>query len=579
MKYYNMYKIITAIFFVLFQVNLYSQVTGGADFKEMMKDDLESKVGAEKLMKLDNVPTGNDIDPNFYFVGAGDILSIRILPQSVNSQLIQVSPDGSILLPRSAGIISLKGLTLKQAIEVINAKIIEVNPKATVNVMLTQARVCLISIAGNTNQVGTYALPASYRVSTVLTYINQVQNQANVTSQVSIQHQLKQEVNSQRNKLFAENGIPLYSNSTNRNILVSHKDGSAYNVDIEKAQVLNDVNFDPYIREGDKIYIPYEDKYYSFISISGAVIRPFSTIFKEGDNASMLLKFGYGLKDNADLSNVDLVYTDGRKVKLNIDNNLKLIGEDYKLEAGSSIIIGQKTYTKNITKGFVSLKGQFRKEGVVSIENNVTKLREVVETSGGVLDDADLTNAYILRKDDSRSDNFDINKEFAENFINSDLTLEDTTRFVLDLKFKFPYVACNVENAIANNSETDNIKLQSGDVIVIPRKQNKVYIYGRVNKPGYVEFDPNKPYEWYISKAGGYSASAQKNRARVIRGVTNNWLEPNSDLRIKDGDRIYVPAPPDIPQQVSDAKYGVLASIVSATFFVLFNVYNIFKKQ
>lgn len=574
-----MYKIITAIFFVLFQVNLYSQVTGGADFKEMMKDDLESKVGAEKLMKLDNVPTGNDIDPNFYFVGAGDILSIRILPQSVNSQLIQVSPDGSILLPRSAGIISLKGLTLKQAIEVINAKIIEVNPKATVNVMLTQARVCLISIAGNTNQVGTYALPASYRVSTVLTYINQVQNQANVTSQVSIQHQLKQEVNSQRNKLFAENGIPLYSNSTNRNILVSHKDGSAYNVDIEKAQVLNDVNFDPYIREGDKIYIPYEDKYYSFISISGAVIRPFSTIFKEGDNASMLLKFGYGLKDNADLSNVDLVYTDGRKVKLNIDNNLKLIGEDYKLEAGSSIIIGQKTYTKNITKGFVSLKGQFRKEGVVSIENNVTKLREVVETSGGVLDDADLTNAYILRKDDSRSDNFDINKEFAENFINSDLTLEDTTRFVLDLKFKFPYVACNVENAIANNSETDNIKLQSGDVIVIPRKQNKVYIYGRVNKPGYVEFDPNKPYEWYISKAGGYSASAQKNRARVIRGVTNNWLEPNSDLRIKDGDRIYVPAPPDIPQQVSDAKYGVLASIVSATFFVLFNVYNIFKKQ
>lgn len=569
------------IMFVLLNLNLFAQVTGGSDLKEMMKDDFESKVSADKLLKLDNLPIGNDIDPNFYIVGSGDILSIRVLPQSVNSQLMQISPDGSILLPRSAGIISLKGMTLKQAIEAISIKIIEINPKATVNIVLAQSRVCLISLAGNTNQPGTYALPSSYRVSTVLNYISSVQNQTTSSSQMLAQQFFKQEANSQRNRLFSENGIASNSNSTNRNILVSHKDGSANNVDIEKAQALNDVSYDPYIREGDKIYLPYDDKYYTMISISGAVIRPFSTIFKEGDKAGMLLKFAYGLKENADLSNVELVYTDGRKVKLNIDKNLKISGEDYLLEAGSSIIVGQKTYSKNLTKGFVSLKGQFKNEGVVSIENNVTKLKEVVESVGGVLEDADLTNSYILRKDDSRGENYDQIREYSENFLNSDLTLEDTTRYILDLKLKLPYVACNVEDAILNNSENDNVKLQSGDVIVIPRKQNKVYIYGRVNKPGYIEYDKNKPYEWYISKAGGFSSNAQKDRARIIRGVTNNWIEPNPEIKIKDGDKIYVPSPPDIPQQVSDAKYGMLAGVIGATASILFlfiNIYNSFIK-
>lgn len=566
------------VLFTLFQFDLYSQVTGGSDLKEMMKDDFESKVSADKLLKLDNLPIGNDIDPNFYIVGSGDILSIRILPQSVNSQLIQISPDGTILLPRAAGILSLKGMNLKQAIDAITNKILEINPKATVNIVLAQPRVCLISLAGNINQPGTYALPASYRVSTVLNYISQVQNQATNSSQLLSQQFLKQEANSQRNRLFAENGIASNSNSTNRNILVYHKDGSANNVDIEKAQALNDVSFDPYIREGDKIYLPYDDKYYTMISISGAVIRPFSTIFKEGDKAGMLLKFGYGLKENADLSNAELVYTDGRKIKLNIDKNLKLIGEDYSLEAGSSIIIGQKTFSKNLTKGFVSLKGQFKSEGVVSIENNVTKLREVVESVGGVLEDADLTNAYILRRDDSRGENFDQIREYSENFLNSDLTLEDTTRYILDLKLKLPYVACSVEEAISNNSENDNVKLQSGDVIVVPRKQNKVYVFGRVNKPGFIEFDKSKTYEWYISKAGGFANNAQKNRARIIRGVTNNWIEPQPEVKIKDGDKIYVPAPPDIPQQVTDAKYGMVAGIVGATASLLFLIINIFKK-
>ncbi|MCX6147475.1 MAG: SLBB domain-containing protein [Candidatus Kapabacteria bacterium] len=537
------------IMFVLLNLNLFAQVTGGSDLKEMMKDDFESKASADKLLKLDNLPIGNDIDPNFYIVGSGDILSIRVLPQSVNSQLMQISPDGSILLPRSAGIISLKGMTLKQAIEAISNKILEINPKATVNIVLAQSRVCLISIAGNINQPGTYALPSSYRVSTVLNYISQVQNQTTNSSQMLAQQFLKQEANSQRNKLFSENGIAPNSNSTYRNILVSHKDGSANNVDIEKAQALNDVSYDPYIREGDKIYLPYDDKYYTMISISGAVIRPFSTIFKEGDKAGMLLKFAYGLKENADLSNIELVYSDGRKVKLSIDKSLKILGEDYLLEAGSSIIVGQKTYSKNLTKGFVSLKGQIKNEGVVSIENNETKLKEVVESAGGVLEDADLANSYILRKDDSRGENF--------------------------------YVACNVEDAILNNSENDNVKLQSGDVIVVPRKQNKVYIYGRVNKPGYIEYDKSKPYEWYISKAGGFSNNAQKNRARIIRGITNNWIEPNPDVKIKDGDKIYVPAPPDIPQQVSDAKYGMIAGVLGATASILFlfiNIYNSFIK-
>lgn len=551
---------------------LNSQVTGvsGLDSKEMLQMEMDNQIGTEG-MSLDAMPVGNAINPDFYTLGPGDVISLQVFPIQNSPKSLTVSGDYSILLPR-IGEVFLKGLTLNQLRDTINTLYQAKSSGSKAFVNLKEARKCIVNIKGNVLSPAIYTLPSSYQVSTAVSFANQLGKLAGVpivAVEALVQVQEKQR---EADRLFSETGIPSKPLYWTRNVTLLRNDGTSIQIDLEKAIFFDDLENDPYVREGDQIIVPFDQQYFNRISISGAVSRPVVLPYKVGDKVSVLIKFGYGLTDDADLDNIFIFMPESKKrIKLTIDNSLNLLSEDFEIEPGSTIIVGQKLSYKKSDYGTVSVKGFVNSPGNYLIKLGETRLRDIIKMSGGFTEDAYLPLGRIIRRDYKQQSLSDPRQETYETMQYSDLKMDDTVRYYIDMKYKQPLVSTDFYEVFEKNSEIHNVLLYDGDVIEIPNNPGKVRVFGQVKNPGFVEFQSGKTMAWYVERAGGYAEGSQPDRARIIRGRTQVWLEGTDEVFVYAGDQIYVPRVPDEPTTVKLQRYAVLASIV-ATVGTLINV-------
>ena len=543
-----------------------SQVSGGNNILEgsgLLQSDIGSQVSDEKLNQAETMPIGNTINPDYYIMGPGDMLSVQVFPFMSSAKNLYVTPDCSVILPR-LGEINLKNLSLTQVRDTISKLYIKANESAKAFVTLKDARKCMVNIKGNVTTPSIYTLPASYQVSSAVTFANRFSNKESVVSLTQMESVMKiQERQKEAERLFSSSGLALESQFWSRNVKILHHDGTSQIVDLEKATVLRDPSLDPFVKEGDEIIVPFEDPYYSEISISGAVVRPVMVPFKKGDKASLLLKFGYGLTDDVDFNDVKLFLPQsGIETNLKIDSAMNLLSQDYILEPGSKIIIGQVNNFEPPKYGTVTVKGHVKSPGSYLIKLRETRLKEIIEKAGGFTEKAYLPLAKIMRRQERTSTLIDPRKETYETFQYSDLKSDDTNRFYLDIQYKKPIVSSDINSLYNNNTEIDNAMLQDGDIIIIPASPGYIEVMGQVKNPGIVEFQEGKTMRWYIERTGGYAEGSEQNRARIIRGRTNVWIEGDKETLVFAGDRIYVPRVPDEPTSLKLQRYAVYAGII-----------------
>ncbi|MBX3044433.1 MAG: SLBB domain-containing protein [Candidatus Kapabacteria bacterium] len=551
-------------------LNLMSQVPGlsGADTKELLQMEMDNQISDG--MSLEAMPVGNAINPDFYLIGPGDMLSLQIFPIQTSPKNLIVSPDYTILLPR-VGEISIKDMTLNEVKDTISQIYRAKMSGSKAFVILKEARKCIVNIKGNVLSPAIYTLPSSYQVSTAVSFANQLGKLSGVPI-VAVEALLQvQEKQREADRLFSETGIPSKPVYWSRNVTLLRNDGSSLQIDLERAVFENDIKNDPYVKEGDQIIVPFDQQYFNQISITGAVTRPIVLPHKYGDKVSLLLKFGYGVTDDADLDNVFVFLPESKKrIKLQIDRKLNLLSEDFEVEPGSTIIVGQRLSYKKSDFGTVSVKGFVNSPGNYLIKLGETRLRDMVEMAGGFTQDAYLPLGRIIRRDYKQQSLSDPRQETYETMQYSDLKMDDTVRYYIDMKYKQPLVSTDFIEVFENNSEIHNVLLYDGDVIEVPNNPGKVRVFGQVKNPGFVEFQPGKTMAWYVERAGGYAEGSQSFRARIIRGRTQVWLEGAEDVFVYAGDQIYVPRVPDEPTTIKLQRYAVLASIV-ATVGVLIN--------
>jgi len=548
------------------------------DADKIFQEDLSSKFGREMLSKPDVLPIGNIVNPDYYYVGPGDAISLQNLTVSITQEIIVVTPETSILLPR-IGEVSLIGKTLSQVKQIIIDSLKKRNPSTIVYISLYQPRNVLVSFKGDIAKPGTYSLPASYRISTAIKVVNYLQSQNTSQSLQPVPTLIMKDKKREQEKVFSKAGLPPLPIYSSRNISVVHNDGSAESADIEKASAMSNPSFDPYIREGDEIFVPYNKEGFPVISISGAVIRPFSVPFKKGDKASFLLKLGGGFSSDADKQGIYLYNPDdNRKIRLDADSAMNLTGSDIELLPGSSIVVGENS-SDNINEfGTVAVTGEVKNPGSYIIKNNETKLKEIIEKAGGFNAEAYLPMAYIMRGAELNYSVVNPGGDYYDNFQRSDLSMEDTARYVIDLNYRKPFVSCDFEALFTGNADKFNVALKSGDVIVIPQNPKTVFVYGQVNNPGYIPFEKNKSMEWYIEKAGGYAINAEKSRARIIRAKNKVWMKSNEKIVIYAGDEIYVPKPMDMPPGVELQSYFLIATAIGTIIQVGYLIITLFRK-
>ena len=177
-----------------------------------------------------------------------------------------------------------------------------------------------------------------------------------------------------------------------------------------------------------------------------------------------------------------------------------------------------------------------------------SRLLEVLDYISVNPDDADIGSVYIKRKRvaEEQKKNIDASLRRLERSVLTAPAKSDGEAAIrakeAELILKFVERASKVQPegrvVVSDRGNVANIRMEDGDVIVIPAKSDVVTISGEVQIPQAVVFAGNASVYDYIAQAGGYTERA--NRERLVLVKPNGKVMMGETLRVEAGDNITV---------------------------------------
>ena len=456
------------------------------------------------------------VDGNKYIVGPNDIFALGVWG-IVNQPLpVAVSPEGSIIIP-SVGEVMVNGLTLNETKKKVIAAVKKRYISAVISLTLISPRRFLITVSGVGQ--GTYPVSAIMRASTIIAFI--------LSDSVSL------------SKSGTSPGERY--NFSFRNIKLKRKNGEVQRVDLREYFATQNEKYNPYMREGDVITLQKYDWEGKFLSVQGAVQFPGIFEFIEGDDLETALHMVRGMSSVANMDSIVVSRMDPSATKM---TNMYISYEDnkhLKLEANDRIYVN--AYAESRRDFRVLVLGEVVRPGNYPITLNTTKLSDVIRESGGFLPNSYLPTSEVYRKLDTffiQSKNRDTLENVYTRRLNDIVSNKDEKEsFDQDLLYKIGRVNIDFEK-LYNGDQSQDIILKNGDIVYIADNRKEVYVYGQVNKPGFVPYKEGAGAEYYINASGGYGERADEDEVRVIKFKTREWVEPDN-ATIQSSDFIYVP--------------------------------------
>lgn len=314
------------------------------------------------------------------------------------------------------------------------------------------------------------------------------------------------------------------------------------------------------LQPGDRLNI-YDNSTYTNIgeiSVAGAVKNPIRITFNQELNIHDLLTmaggFDYGAAfDRVEVFRVNMSSTEApqiERVTLQVDSLYNLVSPaDFQVNPYDHIVV---RLTPEFNMGrTVQVSGRVRYPGIYVMESRETKMSEVIEMAGGLLEDADPYGAQLYRSFRGRG-----------------------------------FVTLDIEQALSHPSSLkENPIMMEGDVLTISRRENIVSIYSlgtRMSQyvaEGYsnadspdakfnsenrkiIVYQGSRKASWYIRNyAGGFLKTADKNSLTVT--YPNNQMVGTKHIifgirkypKVKSGAAITMALSPDkIERQERDKE-------------------------
>jgi protein involved in polysaccharide export with SLBB domain len=484
-----------------------------------------------------------------------------------------VSPEQIVLIPR-IGEFSTKGKTLEELKAEVKNKATQVfkssrdlasvsdNP---VSLTLMQPRKILVKVRGEVTTPSVYSLTAATRADVAVDLANKAVQPVNLINDESHMRELemKQRESDRLRPYFGKTDRL----ASERNIIVTHADGTSERVDLVRYNATHDPRFSPLLREGDVIQVPFRKPLEGMVGVYNAVEAPGDFEFIEGDSLYAMIQAAFGPTPNADLTRVELTrLSDGSDdfTTQTIDALAIKNGQapDVPLRRGDRIIVRGRIDTREIAR--VIVKGEVKNPGVYPITRTQTKLSDVIEMAGGFTAHAFLKGGRVTRhlRD---ADHMDITQEEEALQVArlSNLDVFDTANFHMQTRIRDANVSVDMDRLFSKGDHSADVTLRDEDIVTIPSISDNVYVWGYVGSNGFIAYQQGRPVDYYINAAGGYAEGAVKSRTRVIKAKSRKWMRPD-ETEIEPGDEIYVFKEPDKPDDYNLRTIGAIAGIVAA---------------
>ena len=181
------------------------------------------------------------------------------------------------------------------------------------------------------------------------------------------------------------------------------------------------------------------------------------------------------------------------------------------------------------------ISGAVKEPGLYEMTSR-TSLMELIAKAGGVMPDRGNV-AYILRG-------------------STDDVVDGKT--INELLSRKEPIKVDLESLLGRGDMSANLPLSPGDVVYLPlgkalhMARSKVYVGGKIEKPGLYDYQPGLTALNACILAGGFAKFSAPNRTKIIRKEKgeqsvieidlNDVKEGNApDVELKPGDRIHVP--------------------------------------
>ncbi|MDX2128515.1 MAG: SLBB domain-containing protein [Chloroherpetonaceae bacterium] len=486
-------------------------------------------------------PLEGVIDPSKYLLGSGDIFEISVASVTPVIFRVSVNVEGKINIP-NVGSFEAAGRYLSEIKPEIILKLKRLYKDEAINVSLSNPRSFIIAISGAVKTPGKYVVSSLDRLDKVI-----------LQSNISPPEPTQLAPNIQSDRLNSDKlSVRLYPNASPliqpslRHISIRRKNGSVFKADLLRFYLTGDRSTNPNLQEGDVVTVQNAaagevDK----IGIYGAVQIPLICEYHPSDSLLTLFSFAQGGTQNADLEQVQLVRENNGTFESKIINLTRVIeGKEpnFPLLPNDRIQVPEKKHKK---LGNITIKGEVKYPGYFSIHEGETTLKQVITLAGGFTENALLNGAKIFRKPKPEDPNArepisvtDPGFERARIVRGSNLSSEEAQTFDLDFAARRNFVSANFNEIFSKESNKD-IELLDGDVVIIPKDDQTVYIVGQVQRPGFIKYRSGWKVEDYILAAGG-ETSESSGDVKIMKAGSDEWKNPGETI-IESGDWIIAP--------------------------------------
>ena len=321
------------------------------------------------------------------------------------------------------------------------------------------------------------------------------------------------------------------------------------------------------------------------VSVIGPVKQPGEFRYEDSLTLQAVILQAGGFMENATPSRIEIgrrkkvIYlgTKGAPtsevIQIDINKDLSQIGTDIYLQPFD--VISVKADPAKVKQVSVRVSGEILYTGTYTLENPEERLSSIVKRSGGLLPYADINGAKLVRKKD-KIDTAQIKRlalSTARSSAESKNSDTATSMAIKELNSPTIDVALDLAKIMAKPNSDDDVTLQDGDELIIPRFNNTVSVGGEVLKPVTVQYETGKGFGSYLSAAVGFTRNAYKSRAFVVypngrSAKSHSFLGIRSYPRVTPGSSIFIPKRPD-GNGVDPAKAGIFVSAVTAISTVL----------
>ena len=331
------------------------------EFQKKEEDERKLKVFGVNIFNRTKITFEPNLylpTPANYILGTNDELLIDVSGLYDVNYKLKVSPEGKIRIP-NAGLIKVGGMTIEKATNEIRSVLSRYYTGTTtgetkVNVSLGNIRSIRVSIVGEAAVPGTYTLPS---LATVF------------------------------NAVYACGGPGQIGSM--RDIKVVRDGKTIANVDFYQFLMTGNLKNNIGLQDNDVIIIESNK---SRVIVDGAINRRGIYEVLPGESLKELLNYAGGYREDANRTVVSVFrYSETERTVIDIPEQYAATSL---IKSGDSIFIAK---IENLYGNRVELSGAVYRPGGYAIDADLT-VRQLIERAGGVLDDAFVNMATIIRQ-------------------------------------------------------------------------------------------------------------------------------------------------------------------------------------